>query len=207
MADRRARAWRQVALVMLLTLTAGCVRGCKSRRTAIHINPNMDYQERVDSQSESDFFYDGSSMRMPVEGTVARGELPPDPARGQGRDADGGFLTVNALEITDELLQRGDERFGIYCAPCHANDGLGQGILTTRGSVPVPSFRDERLLTLPDGEFFDTITYGKGLMPAYAYPIQVDDRWAIIAHVRTLQGLDPAAVHEAPPTLVAEDAP
>ena len=184
MVDRRLRV---LGLAVCLAWTAGCVRGCKSRSTAIHPNPNMDYQERVDPQSESDFFYDGSSMRLPVANTVARGELRTDPDRATGVDAAGNFLSANALVVDDGLLARGEARYAIFCTPCHATNGTGQGILTTRGSVPVPAFTEERLLTLADGELFDTITNGKGLMPSYGYPIPVDDRWAIVAWVRRMQ--------------------
>lgn len=195
MADRPLRT---LALILALACTVGCVRGCKSRSTAIHPNPNMDYQERVDPQSESEFFYDGSSMRMPVANTIARGELPRVDEYTTGLDASGAFVPANARVVDVPLLERGAERYEIFCTPCHAASGNGQGMLTARGGVPVPSFTEERILTVADGSIFDTISNGKGLMPSYGASIPVDDRWAIVAYVRQLQGKDPGGM-----TLVA----
>jgi hypothetical protein len=128
-------------------------------------------------------------MRLPVPGTVARGQL--ELADGTpfvtGRDAAGAFLATMPLEQTDALLARGAERFSIYCRPCHDQRGTGRGILYERGGVPTPSFHDERIRNLADGEIFDVITNGKGLMKPYRYPVPAADRWAIIAHVRRLQ--------------------
>lgn len=165
----------------------GCVRGCPSSRPPIHVNPNMDWQPRYEAQEESDFFYDGMAMRQPVPGTVARGELREDPALVTGKNAAGEFLAASPLEPGEALAERGAERYAIYCAPCHDRRGNGQGILTERGGVPVPSFHEDRIKVLPDGEIFDVITNGKGLMPGYAYPVPPRDRWAIIMHVHELQ--------------------
>jgi mono/diheme cytochrome c family protein len=89
--------------------------------------------------------------------------------------------------VTEQTLARGEERFGIYCSPCHEKRGTGRGILFQYGSVPTPSFHEQRIIDLPDGEIFDVITNSKGLMPAYGYPVPPADRWAIIAHLRRLQ--------------------
>jgi hypothetical protein len=174
------------ALVLALALL-GCARGCPSSRPPIHVNPNMDWQPRYDPQSESDFFYDGATMRTPVPGTVARGQLRTDPTFFTGRDAGGGFLAAMPVEPSEALLARGAERYAIFCQPCHDKRGTGKGILYERGGVPTASFHDERVKNLPDGEIFDVITIGKGMMAGYAYPIPPADRWAIIAHVRRLQ--------------------
>jgi len=175
-----------VAAFALLVVDAGCVRGCPSSRPPIHINPNMDWQPRYDAQEESRFFYDGAVMRPPVPGTVARGQLHEDTAFQTGKDESGQFLAKLPGDA-EALLPRGEARYAIYCQPCHNRRGNGQGILTQRAGVPVPSFHDDRIRQLPDGEIFDVITNGKGLMPSYAYPIPVADRWAIIAHVRRLE--------------------
>ncbi len=182
------RIARDAALALLALVTAGCVRGCTSRRPPIHINPNMDLQPKYLAQSENAFFYDGMTMREPVPGTVARGELRDDSPYWTGRDAAGELVAALPLPVTPALLDRGAERYAIYCAPCHDPAGTGKGILFQRGNVPTPDFRDPRLLGQPDGHFFDVITNGVGLMQGYKYPVGVADRWAITAHVRRLQG-------------------
>jgi len=121
-----------------------------------------------------------------VPGTVAIGELQTDDVLATGKDAAGNFVTSSPLEATPAMLARGAERYAIYCTPCHRASGDGQGILFKRG-IATANLHDERLRTMPDGELFNTITNGLGLMPAYSYPIPVEDRWAIVAHVRELQ--------------------
>ena len=191
-----------LGLAGLVFCMLGCARGCPSSRSPIHPNPNMDYQEKYEAQEESGFFYDGMTMRTPIEGTVARDGLTlvnndrlavaADPHKGDaafhtGKNTAGEFLAALPVEETDALLARGAERFAIYCQPCHDKKGNGRGVLTERGGVPVPSLHEERLLAMRPGEVFDTVTHGKGLMPAYRYPVPPGDRWAIIAHVRTMQ--------------------
>jgi mono/diheme cytochrome c family protein len=186
--DLAGRPTRRVLLTgVLLVLLGGCVRGCPSKRPPIHLNPNMDVQPKYLPQSESAFFADGATMRLPVEGTVAREDLPRDPVLETGLDADGAFLDHNALEVTPEVLARGAERYGIYCTPCHGPAGDGLGPVSVRGKLPSADLHQERIRQLADGELFDVITHGKGLMPGYAFPIPPRDRWAIITHVRQLQ--------------------
>jgi len=184
---RRWTICRVVALLGLCASLVGCVRGCPSSRPPIHLNPNMDYQLKYQPQESSAFFYDGSAMRLPIPGTVARGDAWPEDPLQTGRDDAGAFLIETPERADEALLARGAQRYGIYCAPCHDQRGNGRGILYERANVPTPSFHEERIVALADGELFDVITHGKGLMPAYAYPIPPRDRWAIIAHVRRLQ--------------------
>ncbi len=184
---RRARAARVVGLLLAGCALAGCVRGCPSSRPPIHLNPNMDQQEKLQPLEESQFFYDGSAMQAPVPGTVARGQLRDDERLVTGRDAAGAFLATMPVEQTDALLERGADRFAIYCRPCHDPRGSGKGILYERGGVPTPSFHEPRIRELADGEIFDVITNGKGLMKPYRYPVPAEDRWAIVAHLRRLQ--------------------
>ncbi len=177
----------RLALLVLASLTLlGCARGCPSSRPPIHVNPSMDSQPRYDPQSESEFFYDGATMRTPVPGTVARGALREDEPFFSGKGNDGQFLAAAPLSA-GQALARGEQRYAIYCQPCHGARGNGRGVLTERAGVPVPDFHEERLRAMSDGEIFDTITNGKGLMPGYAYPIPAADRWAIIVHMRELQ--------------------
>jgi mono/diheme cytochrome c family protein len=165
-------------------------RGRASSRPPIHVNPNMDVQPRAEPQGASDFFYDGAAMRAPVPNTVARGELRDLRERAAywtGQDAEGNYVETIPVTLDDAMRERGMRRYEIYCAVCHDKGGDGKGLLFERGKVPTPSLHDPRLVAAPDGHFFDVITNGFGLMPSYKYPIPVDDRWAIIAHVRTLQ--------------------
>ncbi len=176
-----------LALAGLLATAGGCVRGCTSPRPPIHLNPNMDYQEKLEPQEESGFFYDGVGMRRPVEGTVARGEANAGPALRTGKDSSGAFLSVSPVQVTTERLEQGARQYSIYCAPCHTERGDGRGILFERAGVVTTSIHDPRILAYPDGQLFDVITNGVGLMPGYRYPIRADDRWAIVAWVRELQ--------------------
>ena len=183
----RRRRLRSLAVVPLGLALAGCVRGCTSSLPPIHINPSMDNQPKLLPQTESTFFYDGASMRAPVPGTVARGELREDPRLFEGKDASGAFLARSPVPVDEALLERGRDRYAIYCAPCHDARGDGRGILFRRGNVPTASFHQEKILSYPDGQIFDVITNGVGLMPAYRWPIPPRDRWAIVAWVRELQ--------------------
>jgi len=173
-------------LALCLALS-GCARGCTSSRPPIHLNPSMDQQPKVLPQSESKFFHDGASMQEPVAGTVAVGELRDDRAFHEGRGADGGFVSSSPVPVNDALIERGRQRYTIYCQPCHDARGSGKGMLFQRANVPTASFQDKKIRNYPDGQIFDVITNGAGLMPAYRWPIPPRDRWAIIAWVRQLQ--------------------
>ncbi len=181
---------RNASLALVLLALTGCARGCTSGRPPIHLNPNMDQQPRYEPQASSAFFYDGAEMRQPVPGTVARGELRDllnESPYWTGLTTDGEFATTVQIPVTDAVRERGKQRFDIYCAACHDTHGDGKGILFERGKVPTPTFHSDRLRQMPDGQIFDTISNGFGLMPSYKYPIPVADRWAIIVHLRELQ--------------------
>jgi mono/diheme cytochrome c family protein len=147
----------------------------------------MDDQPKVRPQAPSTFFYNGAAMREPVPGTVRIGGLKEDSAFFTGKGADGQFVPTIPHAVDEALVQRGRERYTIYCQPCHDARGDGQGILFQRGNVPTASFHQEKILKYPDGQIFDVITNGTGLMAAYRWPIPPADRWAIVAYVRDLQ--------------------
>ena len=175
-----------LALTSAVALS-GCARGCSSSRPPIHINPSMDDQPKVLSQTASDFFYNGAAMREPVPGTVPIGGLKEDAAFFTGMGADGQFVAKIPVTVDEALLERGRQRYVIYCQPCHDARGDGKGILFQRGNVPTASFNDPKILKYPDGQIFDVMTNGMGLMPSYRWPIPPADRWAIIAYVRELE--------------------
>jgi len=192
---------RGVVLAAALALS-GCARGCTSSRPPIHPNPSMYNQPKVLPQTSSTFFYDGSAMRPPVPGTIAIGELKEDEAFFTGKGKDGQFVATIPGAVDEARLERGRQRYAIYCQPCHDARGEGKGILFQRGSIPTASFHQEAILKYPDGQLFDVITNGKGLMPSYRWPIPPADRWAIIAHVKELQ-----RKHQASATAASAETP
>jgi mono/diheme cytochrome c family protein len=175
------------ASVLALTTLEGCMRGCTSSKPPIHPNYSMFNQPKYLPYAASAFFYDGAAMRLPVPGTVARGHLHEDAVLETGKNADDSPVASSPLPVDDALVERGRDRYGIYCQPCHDERGEGKGVLFQRAKVPTANLLEKRIRDLPDGAIFDTITNGKGLMPAYRYPIRVHDRWAIIAYVRSLE--------------------
>jgi mono/diheme cytochrome c family protein len=170
-----------------LVFAAGCARGCTSSRPPIHLNPSMDDQPKVRPQAASRFFYDGAAMRQPVPGTVPIGGLREDTAVFEGKDAEGAFVTAIPAAVDAAFVERGRDRYEIYCQPCHDPRGDGRGILFQRGNVPTASMHLEKIRAYPDGQIFDVITNGVGLMAGYRWPITAEDRWAIVAYVRELQ--------------------
>jgi mono/diheme cytochrome c family protein len=187
-----------VIVAIALVPIAGCARGCTSSRPPIHVNPSMDNQPKVRPQAASTFFYDGSSMRPPVPGTVPIGGLKEDGVFFTGKGADGQFVAAIPVAADDALRARGQERYAIYCQPCHDARGDGKGILFQRANVPTATFHQEKILKYADGQIFDVITNGVGLMPGYKWPIPPADRWAIVAHVRELQRARSAGTAGAP---------
>ena len=181
---------RRVLVVVALTSgmgLAGCARGCTSSRPPIHLNPSMDNQPKARPQSASTFFRNGAAMREPVAGTVAIGGLKEDTVFYTGTGPDGQFVKTNPVTVDQAVLDRGHQRYQIYCAPCHDARGDGKGILFQRGNVPTASLHQEKILNYADGEIFDVITNGRGLMASYRWPIPPADRWAIVAYVRELE--------------------
>jgi mono/diheme cytochrome c family protein len=147
----------------------------------------MDDQPKVLTQTASPFFFDGASMRDPVPGTIALDGLKEDVVFVSGKEADGKFVAKIPRPVDDALLERGRQRYTIYCQPCHDARGDGKGILFQRGNVPTASYHQDKILNYPDGQIFDVITNGVGLMQGYKWPIPPADRWAIVAYVRRLE--------------------
>ncbi len=177
-----------VSLCLTLMITGGCSRQSPSTEPPVHLVQNMDEQPKYKAQSESRFHADGSAMRLPVEGTVARGQLRLDSSVFYtGRDAVGNLVDRLPLEMTAELLNRGRERFDIYCAPCHGRMGNSQSMVVKKGMVPPPDLVEQRLVDTTDGHLYDVVTNGLRNMPPYKFQIPTYDRWAVVAYVRALQ--------------------
>ncbi len=187
-----------VLLCVLVVSVAG-FRGSTSRKPPIEVFPDMDRQLKLRPQTDASFFEDGRSSRLHVPGTVARG------SHFEGTPFNTGLIpgTTNGVDVipvpvTRQMMQRGQERFQISCLPCHGALGDGNGITKKYGMAVVANLHDARIVKLPDGEIFNVITYGRGLMGAYGSNVTVEDRWAIIAYVRALQRSRLASVNDVP---------
>jgi mono/diheme cytochrome c family protein len=158
----------------------------------------MHNQPRYKPLAASDFFSDHRSARPQVEGTVARGHLRIDEARYTGKIGDQDVDTF-PFPITREDLDRGEQRFNIYCTPCHSRLGDGNGLVVQRGFRQAASYYSDRVMKEPVGHYFDVITNGFGAMPSYASRVTPDDRWRVIAYIRALQLSEFATVNDVPP--------
>lgn len=183
--------------VVALVAIAG-KRGSLSRRTPIEVFPDMDRQLKLRPQQPNAFFANGLSSQLPVPGTIARGQpiqtlagpvlaFQDAPVNTGRRTGTTNFVETNPLAVSGVLLRRGQERFTIHCAPCHGATGDGNSVTKKLGMAVVANLHDKRIVEMPDGEIFNTITHGKNLMQAYVAQVPVEDRWAIIAYVRALQ--------------------
>ena len=146
----------------------------------------------------STFFADGLSARAPVTGTVARGTLNEDTLLSTGK-VGAEDATVFPFAIDEQVMKRGQERYDIFCSPCHSKTGNGDGMVVRRGFRRPPAYSDERLRDVPIGHFYDVITNGFGAMPDYAVQVKAEDRWAIVAYVRALQLSGHATLNDVPP--------
>ncbi len=201
--------WLPLALVFLGLVTAipfalfARARTTLSKKPRLHIIFDMDNQERFNAQQENMLFADGRSMRPPVPGTVARGELRVDAPLNQGRVAEGGAWVKTfpqQLKVNEAFMARGKERYEIFCGVCHGDSGYGNGIVEQRvkllkktkvagtdGWASPANFHTDAIRAQPLGQLFNAITNGKGNMAGYRSQIPVNDRWAIVAYVRALQ--------------------
>jgi hypothetical protein len=184
-------------LAVIGAVSALGFRGDKSRKPPrmAEIFPDLNIQPKLRPQTVTKFdgFADGASSRVYPAGTVAQkvgfqdNTTWEDTAFNTGRDAKG-FVESNPVPVTAELLKRGQERFNIYCQPCHGAQGdSAGGIVKKLGATSVANLQDQRIIRMNDGEIFNTVSYGKNTMMGYAGQVPVQDRWAIIAYVRALQ--------------------
>jgi mono/diheme cytochrome c family protein len=165
---------------------------------AIGCRQDMHDQPKYVPLRESTFFTDARSARPLVAGTVPRGQLRDDTLLYGGK-IDGKDSDVFPFAIDSRMMARGQERFNIYCSPCHGRTGRGDGMIVQRGYRHPPTFHQDRLRNAPVGHYFDVITNGFGAMPDYATQIRAQDRWAIVAYVRALQLSEHATTGDVPP--------
>ena len=182
------------AFVCVLIFSIFGLRGTKFTSPPIDVFPEwafpgMKYQPKFRPQSSSQFFADGRADRMPVEHTVQRGMLREDDHLYRGKNAAGAFATgfPAALTVDVKFIERGRDRYAIYCTPCHGTLGDGNGITKRYGMGATPTYHDPRLRAMAEGEIYNTITNGKNTMLPYADKLAPEDRWAVIAYVRALQ--------------------
>lgn len=201
---------RSFAAATLLFALAGC-QGMVSKNPPIHLNPNMDQQDRLDAQEPAPklddgtvLWKDGRTERPPLDGTVAQGQLEGDDFFDRGM-VDGAFATTTPMAVDGALVDRGHARYDIYCAPCHDRAGTGRGTVALRGLVPPPTFHQDRLRQMPVGQIFDVISHGARTMPSYAPQIPTADRWAIAAYVRALQLSQHATLDQVPADVAAKN--
>lgn len=179
-----------LCLVLLAAMNSGC-------------RQDMHDQPRFEPLEHNSFFDDGRASRPTLEGTVARGQLRIDSHLYEGKVNDE-LVRTYPFAITREILLRGRERYDIFCSPCHDKTGSGHGMIVERGFRPPPSFHIERLRTSPVGHFYDVITNGLGAMYDYKERIKPEDRWAIVAYVKTLQLSQSLVIDELPSDIRAE---
>jgi mono/diheme cytochrome c family protein len=187
------------ALCVVGTVGVLGFRGSHFRKPPLYIFPDMERQPKLRPQTANAFFDDGLSSRLPVAGTVARGEpiqigdksvyawqdSPVTSGRVTGTT---NFVEVNPLPVTVELLQHGQQVFNINCAACHSKVGDGNGVPKRINAMGVvANLHEKRIVELTDGELFNIVSYGKGLMQGYAGNLTLQDRWASIAYLRALQ--------------------
>ncbi len=221
------------ALALLLAAASlplvGC-RGDRSDNPPRQFFPDMDDQPRWKAQDRSEFFADGRTMRQPPQGAVAFGRSPvvsdepwaatytlqraqllkADDRVYRGVDDNGNLLTTIPVEVTPALLDRGQNRFDIYCAACHGIKGDGKGLVGQTWAYPLPSFHDDRFLpggaSGAEGHIFDVALHGfigptgRQLMPGYAHALTEHDAWAIVAYIRALQRAHRAGLQDVPET-------
>lgn len=188
--NRRVRTLLAAATVSVALISVGC-------------RQKMAQQPYYDPYEASEFFADGKSARTPVEGTVARGHLRDDEHLYTGR-VEGQLVSTYPFEITEQVLERGRDRYDIYCTPCHGEAGLGNGIVVRRGYRTPPSFLDPKFADLPVGHYVDVMTNGFGAMPTYASQVKPEDRWAIAAYIQALQLSQSVDINQLPPDRQAE---
>ena len=207
--------WIIYSIVVLVTVSwiplalALRARTVRSAKPPLHVVTDMDNQPSYRTQKRNMMFADRRAMRPQVSGTVARGQLISSDALAFGKEGDD-WVTAFPLPVDQVLLERGRERFSIYCSPCHGHSGYGDGAVAKRADTlqegtwtPPSSFHTDLIRSRPVGHIYNSITHGIRNMPAYGPQISVEDRWAVVAYVKALQRSQYAGVDDVPSDLRA----
>jgi len=207
--------WIIYSIVVLVTVSwiplalALRARTVRSAKPPLHVVTDMDNQPSYRTQKRNMMFADRRAMRPQVSGTVARGQLISSDALAFGKEGDD-WVTAFPLPVDQVLLERGRERFSIYCSPCHGHSGYGDGAVAKRADTlqegtwtPPSSFHTDLIRSRPVGHIYNSITHGIRNMPAYGPQISVEDRWAVVAYVKALQRSQFAGVDDVPSDLRA----
>ncbi len=207
--------WIIYSIIVLVTLSwiplalALRARTVRSAKPPFHVVADMDNQPSFRTQKRNMMFADRRAMRPQVSGTVALGQLAENDSLFRGKDGED-WVTAFPVPVDQVLLDRGRERFTIYCSPCHGHSGYGDGAVAKRADTlqegtwtPPSSFHTDLIRSRPVGHIYNTITNGIRNMPAYGPQIPVKDRWAVVAYVRALQRSQNAGVDDVPSDLQA----
>lgn len=206
------KKWVLLILALLISLSLvplaliAKARYVRSENTQWHVFFDMDQQGKFKTQQPNPLFRDGRASRPPVPGTVARGRLHADDHLYRGVEGDA-WATNFPVPVTGDRLERGRERFEIYCSPCHGLSGYGDGIIARRADrlqegtwVPPSSFHTDLVRSRPVGHLFNTATHGIRNMAGYGSQISTEDRWAIVMYIRALQRSQNATLEDVPPS-------
>ncbi len=201
-------AYYTLTFLVVLTISVMGFRGMRSTQPPIEVFPDMDRQAHYKPQAASKFFSDGRADRPTPAGTVPRGRaengaadssfLRADDAQYLGKNADGSFVRGIPVAVSESMIKRGQDRFMIYCAPCHGALGDGNGITKQYGMVATPTFHDARLREMAAGEIYNTVAHGKNTMQGYGDKLTPDDRWAVVAYFRALQRAQHGSLNDVP---------
>jgi mono/diheme cytochrome c family protein len=192
------------ALAVVTVMGVFGKRGHTFKQPPLEIFPDMDRQPKLRPQQPSVTFANGRSSQEPVAGTVARGSHYENNPVNTGREAGGSTFVANIpVPVTEQLMVRGQQRFNIYCTPCHGPQGDGNGIVKKYGYTTVRSIHEKIVVVQPDGQLFNTISNGTNTMFGYASQISIEDRWAIVAYVRALQRSHLGLAEEVPAAMKA----
>lgn len=172
--------------LIVATISIMGFRGSISLKPPLEVFPDMDRMAKYKPQAENPFFADGMADRPAVPGSIAAGSFSEDPYLTTGKIG-GHWGKGFPVRVNHELIQLGEEKFNIHCSICHGLSGDGKGITKSYGMSATPTYHSSRLRAMPEGEIFNTITHGRNTMGSYGVKLRIQERWAVIAYIRTLQ--------------------